>query len=123
MRRHSDEGARIIERLGFLHDAVPAIRHHHERIDGDGYPRGLLGDQIPLAARLIHVADAYDSMRTNRVYQPARSDADALAELRRLAGTQFCPVCVAALEKAIDNGTFGRKRNGKTNGRSAQTAS
>jgi diguanylate cyclase (GGDEF)-like protein/putative nucleotidyltransferase with HDIG domain len=101
MRRHAQEGARIIERLGFLADAVPAIRHHHERIDGTGYPDGLAGDEIPLAARVIHVAGAYDSIRTNRIYQPARSTAEAISELRRLAGSQFCPVCVSALEKAL----------------------
>jgi diguanylate cyclase (GGDEF)-like protein/putative nucleotidyltransferase with HDIG domain len=101
MRRHAQEGARIIERLGFLADAVPAIRHHHERIDGTGYPDGLAGDEIPLAARVIHVAGAYDSIRTNRIYQPARSSAEAISELRRLAGSQFCLVCVGALEKAL----------------------
>ena len=64
MQRHSDEGARIIDRLGFLNDAVPAIRHHHERFDGTGYPDGLKGEEIPLGARIIHVADALDSMLT-----------------------------------------------------------
>jgi HD-GYP domain-containing protein (c-di-GMP phosphodiesterase class II) len=107
MRKHSDEGARIIQRLGFLADAVPAIRHHHERIDGKGYPMGLAGEEIPLAARIIHVADAYDSMRTNRIYQPARTGAAALAELERLAGSQFCPRSVAALEQVLAGGTFG----------------
>jgi len=95
MRKHSDDGARIIERLGFLADSVAAIRHHHERIDGEGYPRGLHGEEIPLGARIIHVADAYDSMRTNRVYQVARSDLEARIELHRLAGIQFCEICVA----------------------------
>src|SRR6185312_7226099 len=80
MQRHSDEGARIIDRLGFLADAVPAIRHHHERFDGKGYPDLLKGDEIPLGARVIHVADAIDSMLTNRVYRPAMTVADALGE-------------------------------------------
>jgi putative nucleotidyltransferase with HDIG domain len=56
MQRHADEGARIIDRLGFLQDAVPAIRHHHERFDGTGYPDGIAGEEIPLGARIIHVA-------------------------------------------------------------------
>lgn len=102
MASHAEEGASIINRLGFLSDAVPAIRHHHERFDGDGYPRGLAGDDIPLGARIIHVADAFDSMLTTRVYRPARPAADALAELRRNAGSQFCPRCVGALEAIVD---------------------
>jgi putative nucleotidyltransferase with HDIG domain len=120
IRRHSEEGARIIERLGFLDESVPAIRYHHERIDGEGYPRGLQGEEIPLGARIVHAADAYDSMRTNRVYQAACSDAEALAELRKFAGTQFCAISVAALEVAVGNGTFGAKR---VSGRGTQTAS
>ena len=101
MRNHSDEGARIIERLGFLADAVPAIRHHHERWDGSGYPDGLAGEDIPLGARIIHVADAFDSMLTTRVYRPARPAQDALDELHRNAGSQFCPRCVGALEAIV----------------------
>jgi putative nucleotidyltransferase with HDIG domain len=101
MQRHADEGARIIDRLGFLNDAVPAIRHHHERFDGTGYPDGLVGEEIPLGARIIHVADALDSMLTTRIYRAARPASDALEELRRASGTQFCPRCVAALERIL----------------------
>jgi diguanylate cyclase (GGDEF)-like protein/putative nucleotidyltransferase with HDIG domain len=101
MQRHADEGARIIDRLGFLNDAVPAIRHHHERFDGTGYPDGLRGEEIPLGARIIHVADALDSMLTTRIYRAARPATDALTELRRAAGSQFCPRCVAALERIL----------------------
>ena len=101
MQRHADEGARIIDRLGFLNDAVPAIRHHHERFDGTGYPRRLKGEEIPLGARIIHVADALDSMLTTRIYRAARPASEALDELRRAAGTQFCPRCVAALERIL----------------------
>lgn len=64
-------------------------------------PDHLAGDEIPLGGRIIHVADAFDSMRTNRVYQPARSSGEALHELRQLAGTQFCPLSVGALEQAL----------------------
>ncbi|MBA2615867.1 MAG: HD-GYP domain-containing protein [Actinobacteria bacterium] len=91
MQRHSDEGARIIDRLGFLNDAVPAIRHHHERFDGAGYPERLGGEEIPLGARIIHVADALDSMLTTRIYRAARPAHEALDELRAGAGAQFCP--------------------------------
>jgi diguanylate cyclase (GGDEF)-like protein/putative nucleotidyltransferase with HDIG domain len=101
MQRHAEEGARIIDRLGFLNDAVPAIRHHHERFDGAGYPDRLSGEEIPLGARIIHVADALDSMLTTRIYRAARPAADALQELRRAAGTQFCPRCVTALERIL----------------------
>jgi diguanylate cyclase (GGDEF)-like protein/putative nucleotidyltransferase with HDIG domain len=101
MQRHADEGARIIDRLGFLNDAVPAIRHHHERFDGTGYPDGLKGEEIPLGARIIHVADALDSMLTTRIYRAARPASEALDELRRAASSQFCPRCVAALERIL----------------------
>jgi diguanylate cyclase (GGDEF)-like protein/putative nucleotidyltransferase with HDIG domain len=101
MQKHADEGARIIDRLGFLNDAVPAIRHHHERFDGRGYPDRLRGEEIPLGARIIHVADALDSMLTTRIYRAARPAAEALGELRRAAGTQFCPRCVSALERIL----------------------
>jgi putative nucleotidyltransferase with HDIG domain len=101
MQRHADEGARIIDRLGFLQDAVPSIRHHHECWDGTGYPDRLRGEEIPLGARIIHVADALDSMLTTRIYRAARPVHEALEELRRQAGTQFCPRCVTALERIL----------------------
>jgi putative nucleotidyltransferase with HDIG domain len=101
MQKHADEGARIIDRLGFLNDAVPAIRHHHERFDGAGYPDRLKGEEIPLGARIIHVADALDSMLTTRNYRAARPVREALEELREAAGSQFCPRCVAALERIL----------------------
>jgi diguanylate cyclase (GGDEF)-like protein/putative nucleotidyltransferase with HDIG domain len=101
MRMHSDEGARMIDRLGFLEDAVPAIRHHHERYDGSGYPDRLKGEEIPLGARIIHVADAVDSMLTPRGYRERLTQVDALEELHRAAGTQFCPRCVTALERVL----------------------
>jgi diguanylate cyclase (GGDEF)-like protein/putative nucleotidyltransferase with HDIG domain len=99
MKRHSLEGARIIDRLGFLSDAVPAIRHHHERYDGGGYPDLLKGEDIPLGARVIHVADALDSMLTNRVYRPAMTLEAAIDELEHHSGTQFCPRCVEAVKR------------------------
>ncbi len=107
MQRHAEEGARIIDRLGFLNDAVPAIRHHHERFDGTGYPDRLGGEDIPLGARIIHVADALDSMLTTRIYRAARPAGEALQELRASAGTQFCPRCVTALERILPLETLG----------------
>lgn len=104
MRSHSDEGARMVERVGFVEQAAPAIRHHHERFDGSGYPDGLAGEGIPLAARVIHLADALDSMLTARVYRPGRPARDALAEVRRETGRQFCPACVSALVRLVARG-------------------
>ena len=103
MRRHADEGARIIERLGFLADAVPSIRHHHERWDGSGYPDRLAGEEIPLGARIIHVADALDSMLTSRIYQAPRPLEDALAQLRAGAREQVCPRCARSAERILTN--------------------
>jgi len=100
--RHPADGASIIERLGFLNDAVPAIRHHHERYDGRGYPDRLTGTDIPLGARIIHVADAFDSMLSARVYRPARSLEATLGEIERMAGVQFCPRSAKALRAVIE---------------------
>jgi len=106
VREHSREGERIIGHLGFLADATPAIRHHHEHFDGNGYPDGLRGQEIPVGARILHVADAFDSMITNRVYRHALPLDEAVAELRRASGSQFCPSCVTALEKLIAGGAL-----------------
>jgi putative nucleotidyltransferase with HDIG domain len=108
MRSHPEEGARIIERLGYLDEVVPGIRHHHERMDGRGYPEGLLGDEIPLAARIIHVADALDAMTTKRLYREERSFDEALEEIRRGRDTDFCSLCVDALERAVAARRIGR---------------
>ena len=87
-------------------ESTPAIRHHHERFDGTGYPDGLRGEDIPLGARILHVADAFDSMVSSRVYRPARSIDGALAEIRRASGSQLCPACVAAFERALAAGAL-----------------
>jgi diguanylate cyclase (GGDEF)-like protein/putative nucleotidyltransferase with HDIG domain len=110
LHRHPDEGVRIVERLGFLADALPAIRHHHERYDGTGYPDGLKGDEIPLTARIIHVADALDAMLTPRVYRPALEPHEAVEELRAGSGTQFCPLCIAALDRVLVAELLGESR-------------
>src|SRR5579884_6444 len=108
MRTHPEEGARIIERLGYLDEIVPGIRHHHERPDGRGYPDGLLGEEIPLAARIIHVADSLDAMTTKRLYRDELSFEDAPEEIRRGRGTDFCASCVDALERAVATRLIGR---------------
>jgi putative nucleotidyltransferase with HDIG domain len=91
---HSSIGARLVEQVPELEEIAPAILHHHERWDGEGYPSGLRGEQIPPAARIIAVVDAFVSMLADRPYRQARSLADACDELERCAGTQFDPSVV-----------------------------
>ncbi|MBE0528058.1 MAG: diguanylate cyclase, partial [Thermoleophilia bacterium] len=90
MREHPVVSADIIRPL-FPQDLVSAVRHHHERYDGDGYPDGLAGEEIPLVARAMAVVDAYDAMSCRRPYKQALSYSECLAELRRCRGTQFDP--------------------------------
>src|SRR5436305_1765253 len=89
MRKYSIVGAEVLDHIPSLRPLVPVICAHHERWDGQGYPDHLKADQIPLAARLVGVADAYTVMITEKSYQHAFSSAEALGELRRCAGTQF----------------------------------
>jgi len=96
MKTHSAEGARIVEKFGRLRDAVPIIRHHHERWDGSGYPDGLAGSAIPLEAAIVGLADSWDAMTTDRPYHRALTEEEALAEIRDGRGTQFSPVVVDA---------------------------
>jgi putative nucleotidyltransferase with HDIG domain len=102
MKQHPLRGYEIVQEIDFLHEAAEtAVRHHHERMDGRGYPDGLVGEQIPTIARIVMCCDAFDSMTSTRVYRKAKNIEDAITELRRCAGTQFDPVALAALEKAI----------------------
>jgi HD-GYP domain-containing protein (c-di-GMP phosphodiesterase class II) len=99
VRRHPVDGERMLERIGgMLAEVGLSVRAHHERWDGGGYPDGIAGEAIPVAARIVCVCDAFNAMTTNRPYRPAMPVEDALAELRACAGTQFDPEVVAALE-------------------------
>jgi diguanylate cyclase (GGDEF)-like protein len=102
MKSHAEWGARILEPL-----KVKAIErivlYHHEALDGQGYPEGLKGEQIPLGARIITVADAFDAMVSDRPHRKARTVGEALAELRRCRGSQFDPVAVDALVQSIES--------------------
>jgi HD-GYP domain-containing protein (c-di-GMP phosphodiesterase class II) len=95
VKLHPSDGADMLAAVGDPEIAT-MVRHHHERIDGDGYPDGLAGEEIPLGARIISVCDAYDAMVTDRPYRRGTDSESALAELRRCAGSQFDPAVVEA---------------------------
>jgi len=96
VKKHPGKGAEILKHIKQLEEAIPVIRHHHERIDGSGYPDRLKSEEIPLLARIICVADAYDSMTADRPYRSAPGKEFAVGELKRCSGTQFDPEVVAA---------------------------
>jgi HD-GYP domain-containing protein (c-di-GMP phosphodiesterase class II) len=106
MRRHTTDGASIVAHLSSPH-VLPGVRSHHERVDGRGYPDGLEGDQIPLAPRIIAVADTFDAMTTSRPYRQGLSGERAAAEIESAAGKQFCPRVVAAFSAMFAGGRFG----------------
>jgi putative nucleotidyltransferase with HDIG domain len=101
IKEHPTTGARILRSIAFLAPHVPIVELHHERPDGKGYPHGLLADEIPMHARIVHVVDAFDAMTSARAYRPARAAAEALQELWRCAGTQFDAEVVQALAQTI----------------------
>jgi putative nucleotidyltransferase with HDIG domain len=106
IKQHPVLGARILRPVSFLAPHIPIVELHHERPDGRGYPQGLRGDDIPLAARVVHAADAYDAMTSARAYRRAMPGADALRELWRCAGTEYHAEIVGALAAALPGGTF-----------------
>jgi len=110
IRRHPGLGARILRKVPFLEPHLAIVELHHERPDGKGYPFGLLGDNIPLDARIVHVADAFDAMTSARAYRPARAASVALVELQRYSGTQFDPASVDALREALAQSTSAPER-------------
>jgi putative two-component system response regulator len=104
MERHPEEGIRIIEPLRSMTRFVPIIRHHHERMDGRGYPDHLLGAEIPLGARIAAIADAWDAMTSDRPYREALDPAEALRRLRAGAGAQWDQVLVHVFLTLLDAG-------------------
>lgn len=110
MIRHVEYGASILSKAPSLHKYIPAVRHHHERQDGKGYPDGLNNDSIPLFASIIAIADTYDAMTSTRPYRSAFSEDIALRELVRVAGTQLRADLVAVFVGLIDKGNFQEKQ-------------
>jgi HD-GYP domain-containing protein (c-di-GMP phosphodiesterase class II) len=101
MRRHPMYGASILEPSSALRPLVPIVLHHHENFDGTGYPEGLKGEQIPIGARIIIVADAYEAMTSDRIYRKAIGHERALEQLERHKGVQFDPRVVRSLEHLL----------------------
>ena len=99
---HPSIGARILRPVDFLADKIPGVLYHHEYYDGRGYPEGLVGKEIPLAGRIICVADAFDAMTTNRPYRKGLPVNTVIAELKKFSGKQFDPECVEAFLQAFD---------------------
>lgn len=104
MKQHTVKGANIMRPVAQLKEMLPGIELHHERMDGKGYPYGLTGDQIPLMARIIAVADTFDAITTNRPYQSAMDLDYAIERIRSLAVSRFDPRVVEAFESAIHSG-------------------
>lgn len=104
IREHPQLGAEILAPIKQLEAVIPAVRHHQERTDGRGYPGGLKGDEIPLASRVIAVADTFDAMTTDRPYRPRLNDDAAATEIQRCSGTQFDPKVVEAFMRSFRTG-------------------
>jgi len=106
IKKHPKIGADILRAIKPLSDLVPTIYHHHERFDGNGYPHGIKGEQIPLNARIIAVADSFDAMTSNRPYREAFSIETALLEIERNKGTQFDPFIVSAFIEILKTNPY-----------------
>jgi HD-GYP domain-containing protein (c-di-GMP phosphodiesterase class II) len=104
IRSHPEAGAQLVLPLRRFHEALPYVLFHHERWDGGGYPAGLTGRRIPVEARILAIADAFDAMISPRPYRRALSHEHALAEVREGAGTQFDPVAAELFVEAWADG-------------------
>lgn len=106
IRQHSAIGYTIVKKVKILEPIADIVRHHHERIDGRGYPDALKGEEISLGARIVAVADAFDAMTSKRTYRIRVSYEEAITELERCAGAQFDPRVVSAFATIIRSGAF-----------------
>lgn len=102
MRQHSLIATRILAKIDGLSDAIPIIKHHHEHFDGNGYPDGLAGDDIPLGARIVAVAETYDILTSDVPWRDALSPQAAMHEMNRCSGTQFDPKCIEVLSSILE---------------------
>ncbi|HEX9671220.1 MAG TPA: HD domain-containing phosphohydrolase [Thermoanaerobaculia bacterium] len=110
MRKHPAVGSEIVGRLRNLRHVLPGVRSHHERVDGNGYPDGLAGEEIPLAAKIIAVADTFDAMTTSRPYRAGIAPDEAAAEIAAQSGTQFSPAVVEAFSALFARGELSLAR-------------
>jgi HD-GYP domain-containing protein (c-di-GMP phosphodiesterase class II) len=112
MKQHPQKGFKIMSQIPAMREFLPGMYMHHEMINGNGYPQGLKGDEIPMQARIVSVADTFDAMTTDRPYQRAMKFEDALARIKTFVGTRYDERVVASLMAACDSGqiTPGRVR-------------
>lgn len=103
IKKHPEIGLKILKELSFIMDVVDMVYYHHERIDGKGYPQGLKGEEIPIGARIVCIADAFDAMISKRVYSDAMPKEDAILELKKCSGTQFDSKLVDLFIKVLEN--------------------
>ncbi|MCA9603629.1 MAG: HD-GYP domain-containing protein, partial [Myxococcales bacterium] len=118
-KQHPGYGKDILDPITFLHPLIPGVYSHHERWDGHGYPMGLKGQEIPLIARIVSVADTYDAMTSDRAYRKALPHEVATNELKRCAGTQFDPDVSHEFVEAIESH---REAGGRTAGEERESA-
>ncbi len=103
---HATQGAVILQHIDTFQPVIPGVRHHHERWDGGGFPDGLVGDEIPLLARVLAVADAFDAITSDRPYHRRRGRIEAFEEIKRCSGSHFDPLIVEAFVDACSNDVF-----------------
>ena len=106
IQNHPEIGARILENIRNIDDVIAGVRHHHEKMDGTGYPDGLEGEAIPQMSRMIAVADAFDAMTSDRSYRKALSVAEAISRFERGSGTQFDPTYVGKMIALLEAETI-----------------
>jgi putative nucleotidyltransferase with HDIG domain len=114
MRKHTLVGERLLATFPSMAPVARLVRSSHERWDGNGYPDGLAGEEIPLGARIIYLCDAFDAMRSERPYSPGRDLEEAFAEIRRHAGAQFDARLTEVLFRAVANGVDRRTQSPRT---------